>query len=102
MSETRNIIEKILFRRALEHKLEGYTLETAVEISEALKPEYCCPECAAPLELAKQRVTIVERLMKLSYIKATRNASMGQEIFVCRDDVITMIHEYAEADRGKS
>jgi hypothetical protein len=86
MSETQNIIEKILFRRALEHKLEGYTLETAVEISEALKPEYCCPECAAPLELAKQRVTIVERLMKLSYIKATRNASMGQEIFVCRDD----------------
>ena len=37
--ETQNIIETILFRRALEHKLEGYTLETSVEISEALKSD---------------------------------------------------------------
>jgi hypothetical protein len=47
LAETQSIIEKILFRRALEHQLEGHTLETAIEISEALKPEYCCPECAA-------------------------------------------------------
>ena len=30
------IIETILFRRALEHKLEGYTLETSKEIASAL------------------------------------------------------------------
>jgi hypothetical protein len=28
-----NVIEKILFRRALENRLEGYTLETALEIA---------------------------------------------------------------------
>jgi hypothetical protein len=27
-------IEKILFRRALEHRLDGHTLDTALEISE--------------------------------------------------------------------
>ena len=32
------IVEQILFRRALEHRLEGYTLDTAIEICEALKP----------------------------------------------------------------
>lgn len=36
--DVRETIEKILFRRALEHRLEGYTLDTAIEISEALKP----------------------------------------------------------------
>jgi hypothetical protein len=54
------------------------------------------------LELAKQRVAIVERLKKLPYIKAVRHASVGQELFVCRDDVITMIHNYAKANREKS
>ena len=35
---TQDSIEKILFRRVLEHRVEGYTLETAIEIAEALKP----------------------------------------------------------------
>ena len=30
------IIEKILFRRALENRLVGYTLDTAIEISDTL------------------------------------------------------------------
>jgi hypothetical protein len=50
----------------------------------------------APLEAAKHRVSLVERIMKLPYIKAIRNAALGQERFVCRDDVITAIHEYAK------
>lgn len=45
------------------------------------------------LELAKQRVEIVERLMKLPYIKATRNTETGQERFIARDDVITLLNE---------
>lgn len=53
-----------------------------------------------PYEMAKQRVAIVERVMKLSYIKATRNTETGQERFVCRDDVITTIHDYAKATRA--
>ena len=53
--ETQNIIETILFRRALEHKLEGYTLETSVEISEALKSDkentrMFCRKCKTPLQ----------------------------------------------------
>jgi hypothetical protein len=51
---------------------------------------------ADSFEMAKQRVEIVERMMKLPYIKATRNASVGDERFVCRDDVITLIHNYAK------
>lgn len=39
------IIEKILFRRALEHKLEGYTLETSVEIAEEVAAAWKCPDC---------------------------------------------------------
>jgi hypothetical protein len=48
---------------------------------------------------AKQRVALAESVMKLPYIKATRNASTGQERFVARDDVITAIHEYAKQCR---
>jgi hypothetical protein len=51
--------------------------------------------------LAKQRVDLVERVMKLPYIKATRNASTGSERFICRDDLITLIHNYAKETRGK-
>lgn len=43
--------------------------------------------------LAKQRVSILERVMKLSYIKATRDTEEGEQRFVCRDDVITVLHE---------
>lgn len=53
-----------------------------------------------PIILAKQRMEIVERVMKLPYIKATRNAENGEERFVCRDDVITAVHDYAR--QGKS
>ena len=52
-----------------------------------------------PLELAKQRVAIVERVMKLPYIKATRNTETGVERFVARDDLIKAIHDYATAER---
>jgi len=31
-----NTVEQILFRRSLERRLGGYTLETALEIAEAL------------------------------------------------------------------
>jgi hypothetical protein len=37
--DRQNRIERILFRRALEHKLEGYTLDTAVEIDAALRED---------------------------------------------------------------
>ena len=40
-----SIIETILFRRALEHKLEGYTLATSVEIAEAVAEAWKCPDC---------------------------------------------------------
>ena len=33
--KAQDIVEQILFRRALEHRLEGYTLDTAIEICEA-------------------------------------------------------------------
>lgn len=52
-----------------------------------------------PLELAKQRVAIVERIMKLPYIKATRDASIGEERFVARDDIIKAVHDYAKVKR---
>jgi hypothetical protein len=52
------------------------------------------------LREAQQRVEIVERMMKLPYIKQTRNAEVGPERFVCRDDVITLIHEYAKELRA--
>jgi hypothetical protein len=70
-------------------------------------PSPASPVAPAPLtdynerlELAKQRVAIVERVMKLPYIKATRNASVGQERFVARDDLITLIHDYAKVSRA--
>ena len=47
------------------------------------------------LELAKQRVAIVERVMKLPYIKATRDTEEGEVRFVARDDLIKAIHDYA-------
>jgi hypothetical protein len=50
-----------------------------------------------PLEMAKQRVAIMERIMKLPYIKATRDTERGEERFVCRDDVITAVHEHGKA-----
>jgi len=49
-----------------------------------------------PVELAKQRVRSVEQVMKLGYIKATRNTSEGEIRFVARDDVITAIRASAE------
>lgn len=52
-----------------------------------------------PLELAKQRVAIVERLMKLPYIKATRDTEKGEERFIARDDVIRAVHDYAVLSR---
>lgn len=36
MNRMAPIIEAILFRRGLEHKLDGYTLETSIEIAESL------------------------------------------------------------------
>jgi hypothetical protein len=54
---------------------------------------------AYKLELAKQRMAIVERIMKLPYIKATRNASLGEERFVARDDIIQAVHDYAKLTR---
>jgi hypothetical protein len=53
-----------------------------------------------PIALAKQRVAIVERVMKLPYIKATRNAEVGEERFVARDDLIKAIHDYAVMPTG--
>jgi hypothetical protein len=53
-----------------------------------------------PLKLAKQRVAIVERVMKLPYIKAQRDTKKGQERFVARDDLIKAIHDYATAERA--
>jgi hypothetical protein len=52
-------------------------------------------EARASYKLAKQRVDIVERVMKLPYIKTTRNAEIGVERFVARDDLIKTIHDYA-------
>ena len=34
-----HLIERILFRRALEKRLEGYTIETANEIAELIEPK---------------------------------------------------------------
>jgi hypothetical protein len=51
-------------------------------------------------EMAEQRVAIVERMMKLPYIKATRDSSVGQERFVARDDMITLIHTLAKESRA--
>src|SRR5208283_5038266 len=48
----------------------------------------------------KQRIALLERVMKLPYIKATRYASVGEERFVCRDDVVTVFHEHAKAIRA--
>jgi len=52
--------------------------------------------------MAKQRIALVERIMKLPYIKATRDIERGEERFVCRDDVITAIHEYAVSVRAQT
>ena len=52
-----------------------------------------------PFALAKQRVAIVERIMKLPYIKATRDTERGEERFVARDDIIAAVHDYAKAQR---
>lgn len=51
-------------------------------------------------ELAKQRIAIVERVMKLGYIKQTRNTEEGQIRFIARDDVITAIHNVAKVSRA--
>jgi hypothetical protein len=53
-----------------------------------------------PIALAKQRVAIVERVMKLPYIKATRDTERGEERFVARDDLIKAIHDYATVSRA--
>jgi hypothetical protein len=53
-----------------------------------------------PLELAKQRVDIVARVMKLPYIKATRDTEVGPERFVARDDLIKAVHDYAVIRRA--
>ena len=37
-SELEQVIEKILLRRSHAHRLEGYTLETALEIADAVVP----------------------------------------------------------------
>jgi len=55
-----------------------------------------------PVELAKQRVRSVEQVMKLGYIKATRNTSEGEIRFVARDDVITAIRSSAEPPQGEA
>ena len=54
------------------------------------------------LELAKQRVAIVERIMKLPYIKQQRDTEEGQIRFVARDDVIKAIHDYALSQRREA
>lgn len=46
------------------------------------------------------RIELFERIMKLPYIKATRNAEVGEERFVARDDVITAFHEFAKEVRN--
>ena len=53
-----------------------------------------------PLILAKQRMAIVERVMKLGYIKQTRDTEEGQIRFVARDDVITVVHNVAKVSRA--
>lgn len=51
--DAKEAIEKILFRRALERRLEGYTLETAVEIEDALsQPSKVYIPSAHPIETA--------------------------------------------------
>jgi len=57
-------------------------------------------DCNEPLALAKQRVAIVERVMKLPYIKATRDTERGEERFVARDDLIKAVHDYATVSRA--
>ena len=51
--------------------------------------------------LAKQRVEIVQRIMKLGYIKQTRDTEEGEIRFVGRDDVISVIHNVAKVSRAK-
>jgi hypothetical protein len=58
------------------------------------------PQPTHAQEMAEQRVAIVERMMNLPYIKATRDASVGQERFVARDDMITLIHTLAKESRA--
>lgn len=53
-----------------------------------------------PFVLAKQRVEIVERIMKLGYIKQTRDTEEGEIRFVSRDDVISAIHNVAKVSRA--
>ncbi len=50
-----------------------------------------------PLELAKQRVALMERIMKLPYIKQQRDTEEGQIRFVARDDVIKVFHDFSVA-----
>lgn len=73
---------------------EGMTTPAKPEFPEA-KTDY-----NEPLKLAKQRVAIVERVMKLPYIKAIRDTTRGDERFVCRDDVIKAVHDWASEGRG--
>lgn len=54
-----------------------------------------------PFVLAKQRVEIVERIMKLGYIKQTRDTEEGEIRFVSRDDVISAIHNVTKVSRAK-
>jgi hypothetical protein len=56
-------------------------------------------EGRSALEQTESRVELANSVMKLPYIKATRNTETGQERFVARDDVVTCIHEYAKRAR---